>query len=296
MRAGDFERAWAINDRDLARLAYPPKHTGPRHLQRIWRGEDLNGKHVLVRCYHGLGDTIQFLRFMRPLRDIARRVTVWCQGELLPLVERATGVDRALALHEGTPDVDFEVDIEIMEIPHAIKAGRDLVEMRAPYVSLPSTVEPSLPQVQGLAVGLVWEVGNWDKRRAIPTTLLRHLALPGVTLCSLQRGAGAGELAEICASDVNTPDIVALGHLLKRLDLLICVDTMVAHLAGALGCDAWVLLHSDCDWRWPSTKSHSLWYPSLRLFHQRAPSDWDGVLAEVRKALGVRSEGLRGVA
>jgi hypothetical protein len=86
MRAGDFERAWAINDRDLAMLAYPPKHTGPRHLQRIWRGEELRGKDVLVRCYHGLGDTIQFLRFMRPLRDVARRVTVWCQGELLPLV------------------------------------------------------------------------------------------------------------------------------------------------------------------------------------------------------------------
>src|SRR3954462_8938717 len=76
MRAGEFERAWAINDRDLAMIAYPPKHTGPRHLQRIWRGEELRGKDVLVRCYHGLGDTIQFLRFMRPLRDVARRVTV----------------------------------------------------------------------------------------------------------------------------------------------------------------------------------------------------------------------------
>lgn len=310
MRAGDFERAWAINDRDLAMLAYPSKHTGPRHLQRIWRGEELRGKDVLVRCYHGLGDTIQFLRFMRPLRDIARRVTVWCQSELLPLVERAAGVDRAIALHDGAPDVDFEVDIEIMEVPHAIRARRDLVEMRAPYVSLPAAIEPALPpgrsledrsldnrslEDRSLAVGLVWEVGNWDKRRTVPPALLRHLAVPGVTLCSLQRGARTCELAEIGARDVSTPDVTVLGHLLRRLDLLVCVDTMVAHLAGALGCDAWVLLHADCDWRWPSSGSRSLWYPSLRLFHQRTPGDWDDVLGEARKTLVARCEGLQGV-
>lgn len=295
MRAGDFERAWAINDRDLAMLAYPPKHFGPRHLQRIWRGEDLNGKDVLVRCYHGLGDTIQFLRFMRPLRDIARRVTVWCQGELLPLVERAAGVDRAFALHERAPDVDFEVDIEIMEVPHAIRSRRDQFEMCAPYVTLPPAGEPNLLR-EGMAVGLVWDVGDWDKRRAIPAALLRRLAIAGVTLYSLQRGASAGELAEIGASDISTPDIASLCHLLQRLDLLICVDTMVAHLAGALGCDAWVLLHADCDWRWPSSGSHSFWYPSLRLFHQRTPGDWDGVLAEARNALVARSGDLRGVA
>jgi hypothetical protein len=296
MRAGDFERAWAINDRDLTMLALRPKHIGPRHLQRIWRGEDLKGKHVLVRCYHGLGDTIQFLRFMRPLCDIARHVTVWCQRELLPLVERTAGVDVALALHDGTPDVDFDVDIEIMEVPHAIKARRDHFEMRAPYVSLPpAAAARTLPQDRGLAVGLVWEVGSWDKRRTISPALLRHLAVPGVTLCSLQRGVGAVELAEIGASDVSTPDIAALGHLLQRLDLLVCVDTMVAHLAGALGCDAWVLLHADCDWRWPSRGSHSLWYPSLRLFHQRTPGDWDFVLAEAQKALIARSRGAQGV-
>jgi len=125
---------------------------------------------------------------------------------------------------------------------------------------------------------------------------LGHLAVPGVTLCSLQRGACTRELAEIGARDVSTPDITILGHLLRRLDLLICVDTMVAHLAGALGCDAWVLLHADCDWRWPSSESHSLWYPSLRLFHQRTPGNWDDVLGEARKALIARTASLQGVA
>jgi hypothetical protein len=116
MRTGNFERAWAINDRNLAvlRRLGPEKHTGPRHLQRIWRGEALRDKRVLVRCYHGLGDTIQFVRFMPALRAVAREVTLWCQPELLPLLERVDGVDRAAPLHDGTPDAEFDVDIEIM--------------------------------------------------------------------------------------------------------------------------------------------------------------------------------------
>lgn len=288
MRAGDFARAWAINDHDLAMSGYPPKHTGPRHLQRIWRGESLANKHVLVRCYHGLGDTIQFLRFMQPLRGIAGSVTVWCQPELLPLVERTAGVDCALALHSGTPEADFEVDIEIMEVPHALKVGREQIEMSAPYLTLPPRSMPVSLDCEGLPVGLVWEVGQWDKRRAILPALLRRLAVPGVALHSLQREAGTEELAQIGARDISTPDIAALARLLCQLDFVICVDTMVAHLAGALGCEAWVLLHADCDWRWPSSGCRAFWYPSLRLFRQKTAGDWGTVILEVREALQER--------
>lgn len=289
MRAGDLAHAWEISDRDLVTVAHPPKHAGPRHLQRIWRGEPLEGRHVLVRCYHGLGDTIQFLRFLPAFGEIARSLTVWCQPELLLLVARTAGVDRAIPLHDGAPEVEFDTDIEIMEVPHAVRAGRELVEIRAPYLTLPEVAIPPLDSKRGLAVGLVWEVGNWDKRRAVPVRLLRQLADAEVTLYSLQRGASPGELAEIGARDISTPDIAALGHLIRQLDLLICVDTMVAHLAGALGCEAWVLLHADCDWRWPSSGSGSFWYPSLRLFHQVTPGDWESVMAEVCAALRARA-------
>lgn len=288
MRAGAFEQAWMISDQALAELcrAGPPKHVGPRHLQRIWRGEDLAGKRVLVRCYHGLGDTIQFLRFMPALRSIARSVTLWCQAELLPLAQRIVGIDCAMPLHDGTPDIDYEVDIEIMEVPHAIRAGRADVEMRRQYLALPPAVGPTLGVVKGdVTVGLVWEVGDWDKRRAIPAHLLRRLVADGVMLCSLQPGAAGAQLGEIGAKDVSTPDISALGHRMQALDLIICVDTMTAHLAGALGCEAWVLLHSDCDWRWPESGNQTLWYPSLRLFHQRTAGDWACVIEDVRAAL-----------
>src|SRR3954467_12104324 len=114
MRAGHFERAWAINDSALARriAERTSKHEGPRHLQHIWRGEPLEGARVLVRCYHGLGDTLQFIRFAEPLRRIAREVSFWVQPELLRLVATARGVDRVLPLHDGTPDVEYDVDIE----------------------------------------------------------------------------------------------------------------------------------------------------------------------------------------
>lgn len=292
MRAGDFACAWAMTDRDLPALAVAPKHTGPRHLQRIWRGEELANKRVLVRCYHGLGDTIQFLRFMPALRMIARSLTVWCPAELLPLVERIEGVSLAIPLHNGAPCTEFDADIEIMEVPHAIRAGRGTVEMPAPYLTLPPGGPSAGPlqHCQGLAVGLVWEVGAWDKRRAVPLALLRRLAGDGRSLYSLQRGGGAERLPEMVARDISTPDIVALGHLIRQLDLVICVDTMVAHLAGALGCEAWVLLHADCDWRWPISGSRTFWYPSLRLFHQRTQGNWDDVIEEVRQMLLARAE------
>jgi hypothetical protein len=292
MRAGDFARAWAINDRDLAALyrCGAAKHAGPRHLQRIWRGEPLSDRRVLVRCYHGLGDTLQFIRFMPALRTIAREVTVWCQPELLPIVERMRGVDRALPLHDGSPDADFDVDIEIMEVPHAIWASHDVVAMRRPYIEVGEDESIVMPgRSTELTVGLVWEVGDWDKRRAIPVALLQRLAGPGIRLHSLQRGANAVAAAQIGASDFSTPDICALARRLRWLDLLICVDTMVAHLAGALGCPAWVLLHADCDWRWPTVGERTVWYPTLRLFHQRVQGDWSDVIDRVALALRERA-------
>lgn len=294
MRAGDFERAWSISDRDLAayRRSGIAKHTGPRHQQRIWRGEELRDRRVLVRCYHGLGDTIQFARFLPALAELAGGLVVWCQPELQPLIERLQGVDRTMPLHDGAPDADFDVDIEIMEIPHAIRAGRELVMRRGPYLTLPpSEATKCLGRGrQGLAIGLVWEVGDWDKRRAVPPHLLKRLASDGVELFSFQRGAACAAAAEIGARDISTPDLITLGHRMGEVDLIVSVDTMPVHLAGALGHEAWVLLHADCDWRWPlKGNGGTCWYPRARLFHQHRAGEWSDVIEEVRCALQARN-------
>ncbi len=293
MRSGDFARAWAIADRDLAVLVErgPPRHEGPRHQQRIWRGEHLRDRVVLVRCYHGLGDTIQFARFLPALGRIARAVIVWCQAPLLELIESIPGVAKVLPLHEGAPEVSFEVDIEIMELAHALRADRALVSIRAPYLA-PAGAPAKLVNHHGsrdhLSVGLVWRVGNWDKRREVPMDVLRSLVLPGVTLCSLQPEIPAADLARLEAIDVSSPDIIRLAQTLLALDLVITVDTMVAHLAGALGCATWIMLHSECDWRWPAIGYQTYWYPTARLFHQRRAGDWSSVVADIARALQQR--------
>jgi hypothetical protein len=293
MRTGDFARAWDISDRDVAliRRAGPAKHEGPRHLQRIWRGELLEGRRVLVRCYHGLGDTIQFARFLALLRRLASEVIVWCQPELLSLIETVEGVDRALPLHDGTPDATFDVDIEIMEIPHAVRASRQQIRMSRPYLRA-GRRDSRMGSVDGetLSVGLVWDVGNWDRRRIIPARLLKQLDSPALQLYSLQRGPAASAAGDIGAIDISTPDIESLADRLLKLDLCICPDTMVAHLSGALGCETWIMLHADCDWRWPVSGHETIWYPTVRLFHQQVPGDWHGVVAAIRSVISERIE------
>ncbi len=297
MRAGDFARAWEISDRDLAAVgrAGSAKHEGPRHLQRIWRGEPLAGQRVLVRCYHGLGDTLQFARFLSPLRAIAAEVAVWCQPELLSLIAAVEGVDRVLPLHEGVPKTDFDVDIEIMEIPHAIRTTREHIEIRVPYLS--TAMDEDLPRHSigpALSVGLVWGVGDWDRRRGVPPQLLKQLDCPGVQLYSLQAGSAAGAAQEVGAIDIHTRDIGLLAARLQRLDLCICPDTMIAHLSAGLGRETWIMLHADCDWRWPVAGRRTYWYPTARLFHQTVRGDWGSVMIDVRSAmlerLGYRHE------
>lgn len=291
MRSGDFDRAWEISDRDLAatRRAGRPKHEGPRHLQRIWRGENLSSRRVLVRCYHGLGDTIQFARFLPPLGAIAGKLTVWCQPQLVSLIGRVENVDLVLPLHDGSPDVDFDVDIEIMEIPHAIRANSDQIRMSKPYLEPASRAGFKLPKSGDLSVGLIWNVGEWDRRRVVPAILLKRLKMAGLQLYSLQRGPASEAATDIAAIDISVPNVEDLADRLIALDLCICPDTMLGHLAAALGRETWILLHADCDWRWPASGRTSLWYPSVRLFHQQRAGSWEEVIGQVRSELATKA-------
>jgi hypothetical protein len=268
---GEYRRSGAI------------KHAGERHLQLIWRGEELKNKSVLVRCYHGLGDTIQFIRFAKPLREVAREVIVWCQPELLSLVRQVDGVDRVLPLHDGTPDTSFDIDIEVMELAHALRATPQLITRAVPY--LPRAICNEQPS-SALSIGIVWEAGNWSPGRSAPAHLFSRLLEQGdVRLLSFQQGPGRALAGTIPAKDVAVPDLETLAASLMQLDLVITVDTMVAHLAGALGAPVWTMLHRDCDWRWPQTGGETIWYPTMKLFHQKAAGDWTSVMEEIVEEL-----------
>jgi hypothetical protein len=285
LRSGNFQRAWEISDRSLREYCDSGaiKHTGERQFQRIWRGEDLSNKRVLVRCYHGLGDTIQFIRFARPLRAIAREVIVWAQPELLALLHRVDGIDHVFPLQDGMPDCAYDVDIEVMELAHALRATPELISSAIPYLPASKSARSGhASPSSSIEIGLVWEAGNWDCRRSVPPHLFARLhAEPRVRLFSLQQGPGRQMAAAIPAEDIGAADLGSLAKRILSLDLVITVDTMVAHLAGAFGAPVWTMLHTECDWRWPKTGRASVWYPTMRLFHQRTAGDWTSVIEDV---------------
>jgi hypothetical protein len=285
MRRGDLALAWRISDAILReRLAAREVcWHWPRHLQFIWSGEPLAERKVLVRCYHGLGDTIQFLRFMRPLRARAREVAAWVQPSLLDLAASAAGVDRVLPLHDGVPEVRYDADIEIMEVPHALRVLT--IPGDVPYLSAPSAGGPM--HVKGaLKVGIAWQSGDWDRRRNLPMKLLRSIAdVSGVELFSLQQGRAASRVPWIPTVIGGCDTVGKTAARLVGLDLVISVDTMTAHLAGALAKPVWTLLHADSDWRWGHEQSRTVWYPTMRLFRQKRRGDWGPVVEELRGAL-----------
>jgi len=288
MRRGDFATAWEISD---ALLATKKDQTDlPRWFQSVWDGRPVVGKRVLVRCYHGLGDTIQFIRYLRLLKEIAAEVIVWVQPSLIPLLRGVRGIDRMLPLHDGVPEVEYDVDIELNELPYLFRTTLATVPADVPYIF----VEPaSLEQNGRLRVGMIWQSGDWDNRRSIPFSEIRRLAaLPGIDWHILQRDAARagwdGSMGSISGGDNPLDD----ARIMRALDLVISVDTMTAHLAGALAVNTWTLLPFDSDWRWMLDRQDSPWYPTMRLFRQHEEGNWDNVIDNVAEQLSTLSAAL----
>lgn len=280
MRCGDFAAAWDICDEVLQRRRREHENCGSwaRHLQYVWDGEPLDGKRVLVRCYHGLGDTIQFVRLLAELRPRVAAITLWAQPQLVGLLRSVRGVDRVLPLHDGAPDIDYDADIELMELPHVLRLSVERIPRRVPYLSVPGA-RRSPPRWPPRNVGLVWRSGDWVPQRSIPATALAPLAeAPGVRWHSLQYPSQA---LPFDAVDVACRDIGTMAARMLMLDLVISVDTMAAHLAGALALPVWTVLHEECDWRWLADRDDTPWYPTMRLFRQCAADDWQPVIARV---------------
>jgi len=284
MRAGAFEVAWAVSDavlgaRDPATRDDPAL---PYHLRWVWDGRPPDGRRVLVRCYHGLGDTLQFCRYLPLLRPRVAGLTLEAQPELIPLLRSLRGPDRLIPFRPEAPAPASDCDIEVMELTHALR----LVPNGVPYL----VAEP-LPRPEGdLLVGLCWQAGGWDPGRSLPLPTLAPLGqVPGVRLISLQRGPGLEELGAAGAPPMldtgdRSTDVVAVARLLATLDLIVTVDTMIAHLAGALGRPTWLLLQAEADWRWMSGRQ-CLWYDSVRLYRQARPGHWENPVTEMQADL-----------
>ena len=280
MRSGEWERAWAITDLAMPTRAREPCWHWPRHQQYIWTGQPLANRRVLVRCYHGLGDTLQFIRYMPLLKAIAREVIVWAQPPLLDLLRSTQGIDRLLPLHDGAPEIEYDVDVEIMELPHVFRTTLATLPAKMPYLH----AEPMQVQRNGTrpAIGLVWKGGDWDGQRSIPFASLAPLAqMRDVEWFILQPWAREAGWKGEFGTFLGEFDISDYARAVRAMDLFITIDSMPAHLAGALGVPTWTLLAADADWRWMEGREDSPWYPGMRLFRQPRAGDWDAVIARL---------------
>ena len=247
MRRGDFAAAWRISDQVLR--THERRRDLPRHEQAIWDGTPLDAQRVLIRCYHGLGDTIQFARFIPLVERVAASVVVWAQPSLIPLLRTMRTRAEFLPLHDGTPEVEYDVDVEIMELAYVFRVTPETLP-RPPYLF----VEPAERPRGG--IGVAWRAGEWDPNRSVPVEMF-----DGIPFVSLDRDN----------PDADTP--LKTARLMRTLDLVVSVDSMPAHLAGALRVPVWTLLPAQCDWRWMDGRSDTPWYPTMRLFRYAMPMD-----------------------
>jgi tetratricopeptide (TPR) repeat protein len=285
---GRFREAWP-NFRSRLEL---DDWTGNRQTfgRPSWRGESLDGRTLLVYTEQGFGDTLQFARFLPRLKEFDGRVLLQIYPPLKRLLAHVHGVDALLA--EGEPLPDFDLVVPQMELPVILDASpTDILPLPPP--TLPERAPPQEMAREGFKVGLVW-AGNPthtnDALRSIDPIALGELSdLQGVAWYGLQKPPAAEPppLPSFMDLSAYMGDFMDTAHIANQLDLVVTVDTSMAHLAGFLGLSAIVLLAHLPDWRW-GLEEKSPWYPSLTLLRQPAHGDWRSVMGALKEEIGRR--------
>jgi tetratricopeptide (TPR) repeat protein len=288
---GQFEEGWEEYE-------WRPSRSDQSFLPPLWRGEAIGDRVILLRAEQGLGDTLQFCRYV-PLVAAAGRTILEVQAPLVRLLSGLDGITVMVAQGDMLPS--FDLHCPLLSLPRVLGTTLDTIPATTPYLiadpALAADWRKRLTDVDGLRVGLVWAGGQQlapaiDRRRSIALDSLAPLGeVSGVSLVSLQK-------SELKAQDTHPPrglmlldftadlhDFADTAALIDGLDLVISVDTAVAHLAGALGKPVWLLNRFDTCWRWLLNRDDSPWYPTMRQFRQPRPGDWNSVICGVRDAL-----------
>lgn len=293
---GDYEQGWkeyAWRSRVRGLEGIHRKYEEP-----LWQGEDIAGRTILIHTEQGMGDAIQFIRYVRLVAEKGAKVIVEGPGELAGLFSGVAGVHDFISRGNPLPMVDLQCPL--MTLPLLFKTTIATIPKEVPYISVDGGLlrkwRDRIGAGQGkVRVGLVWS-GNpqheEDKKRSLPfSTLSRLTGLRTAEFFSLQKGPAAAEVKtspngiEFVDYSEELEDFTDTAALIANLDLIISVDTAVAHLAGAIGKTVWTLLPFTPDWRWMLDREDSPWYPSMKLFRQLSEGDWEGVLSRVRAEL-----------
>jgi len=276
-------------------------HPATRFAQPMWDGrQSLEGKTVFLYAEQGLGDTIQFCRYAERVKALGATVVLGVQAALSSLLQGLAGVDRLLVLGDTLPAFDYHAPL--LSLPGLFATTLESIPAKAAYLpaNAAALAEPravwraQLAAARHPRIGVVWS-GNPDHRndanRSIPLETFRRIfAAPAAFFC-LQNELRAGDAAALA----DTPqvayvgpqlvDFAATAALVAELDLVISVDTSVAHLAAAMGRPVWLLLPTNPDWRWLLDRKDSPWYPTMRLFRQERRGDWNGVMEQVAQEI-----------
>jgi tetratricopeptide (TPR) repeat protein len=291
-----FEWRWQLETMSPYRRPFP---------QPQWQGEDLAGKTILIHDEQGFGDTLQFCRYAPLVARGAAKVYLEIHDELAALLRPSLSGDRLEILArsagfpgiEGLPATDFHSPL--LSLPNVYRTGLATIPAEIPYLRAdPAKIEAWVQRLAPLPhprIGLIWagRPGHaQDNLRSLPLARLAPLCrVPGASFLSLQKGDASAQLADLPADltihdfTSDLPDFADTAALLGTIDLVITVDTAMAHLAGALGRQVWLLNRHLPDWRWLLDRDDSPWYPTLRQFRQPAHGDWGGVIGQLGAAL-----------
>ncbi|MBP1625998.1 MAG: glycosyl transferase family 9 [Holophagaceae bacterium] len=288
---GEMPRGWEGHE---ARLQVPGLVGPVRHFsQPTWRGEPFPGKTLLLHYEQGLGDTLMFVRYAAQVKALGGRVVLEAQPCLADLVATCPGVDEVVS--HGAPLPPFDLQVSLLSLPWVFRTDLDTIPCEVPYLDLPAEVPHrkvfaellALAQSHGKSrIGLVWAGSPEHKRdeeRSLPPAALGPLAaLQGVAWFSFQLGRSEmPPLPDLISLAPLLSDFSATAYALSGMELVITVDTALAHLAGAMGIPTLLLLPYQPDWRWMLEREDSPWYPSMRIYRQPSPGDWGSVIQQV---------------
>jgi tetratricopeptide (TPR) repeat protein/precorrin-6B methylase 2 len=294
LTAGRFTEGW--DQFEFRWMEYPLAAQRARYDRPAWNGQDLRGKTILLRCEQGAGDVFQFIRFAPVVKARGATVLLELRPGLGKIAETFPGVDSVF--EHGKPSRDFDFYVDLMGLPRVLQTSLATIPAQVPYLTAPADRSARwrdrFAVVGDLKVGLVWGGDPRharDRQRSIPLDAFAPLArIEGTRWYSLQKGRTA-ELKEsplngaVVDLDKEIFEYADTAAIIENLDLVVAADTSVAHLAGALGKPAWVLLPFCADWRWMEEREESPWYPTMRLFRQTIAGDWSTVLGDMGAAM-----------
>ena len=300
---GDLESGFALLEQRFAAVRGVGVYSGVSSFaaqfddRKRWNGQPAAGETLLVWDDQGLGDSLMMARYLPLLKERGfAEILVHCEPPLKRLLACVPGVDEVLPRSAPLEAAHYGLHCPITSLPFLFKTQLSSIPARVPYLFVPQDLKKTrLQQSRKPRIGLAWSGTTLVPRHALRSIRLAQLAplfsVEGPTFFSLQKGEGASQLREL-----NTPvldfmdecrDLLDTAVLVEELDLVISIDTAVAHLAGALGKPVWLLTRFESDWRWMLAREDSPWYPTVRIFRQRRPGDWDEVVQRVAAALRV---------